>query len=251
MSTDEIFEEYIAWQRQGGGLEIPDTENLRPLLKAYMTPEEADFLTGMPHRLQTLEQLADLKDMDPAELESKLKALCEKGLVVKGFKKGVRYRLADIVFTFVRSSLWAGKTDEPIKSTAPWINKYYPEVWEQFRHTQERLMRPIAINETIEGGTTVLPYEDVRKFLDDCEYFSVSECPCRTRYSLDPAYDDDCHHPNSNCLHFDDLGRYCVDAGIGREITREETEAILKEAADSGLIHGIANTKDIGKQDTI
>ena len=37
--------------------------------------------------------------------------------------------------------------------------------------------------------------------------------------------------------------------GLGREITRQETEQILKESADAGLVHGISNWKD--KPDTI
>ncbi len=248
MSTQNVYEQYLEWQKQTG-MELPETENLMPMLKAYITPEEAEFLTGFPFKWHPLEELAEIKNMDPAELEPKLKTLCERGLVIQGFKKGPRYRVAEIVFTFFRASLWPGKYDDRIKETAPEINKYYPELWEQFRHDQERLMRPLAINETIEGGTKILPYEDVIKFLDDREYFTVSDCPCRHRYELDPNHDQDCTHPKEVCLHFDDLGRYCVEHGLGREITREETEAILKKAADSGLVHGIGNFVD--KLDTI
>jgi len=41
--------------------------------------------------------------------------------------------------------------------------------------------------------------------------------------------DDDgnrCDKPLSVCLHFDELGHYIVDKGMGREITREEMEKI-------------------------
>ena len=55
--------------------------------------------------------------------------------------------------------------------------------------------------------------------------------------------------PMGNCLHFDTLGRYCVENGLGREITREEAEQILKESADAGLIHGVSNWRE--KPDTI
>jgi len=241
MSTEKIYEQFIEWQRQTGGLEYPDSENLMSMLKAYITPEEAEFLTGFPSKWKTLEQVADIKDMDPAELAPKLKQLSEKGLLVQSFRREeVGYKLADILFTFFRASLWPGKTDEPIKSTAPWINKYYPEWFEQFRYDQERLIRPIAINETIEHGTTVHPFEDVVKYIEDRDYYTVSDCPCRHRYELDPDYQD-CDHPKEVCLHFDDLGRYCVETGQGREITKNEAFAILKKAADSGLVHGTGN----------
>jgi NAD-dependent dihydropyrimidine dehydrogenase PreA subunit len=43
------------------------------------------------------------------------------------------------------------------------------------------------------------------------------------------------------CLHFGALGHYIVDNDLGREITKEETKEILKQAADSGLVHAISN----------
>ncbi len=67
MSTEKIYEKFIGWQRQRGGLEYPDSENLMPMLKTYITPEEAEFLTGFPFKWKTLEQLADIKDVDAEE----------------------------------------------------------------------------------------------------------------------------------------------------------------------------------------
>ncbi len=55
--------------------------------------------------------------------------------------------------------------------------------------------------------------------------------------------------PIETCLHFDELGRYCVENDMGREITREETLGILKKAADAGLVHATANHQ--GNGDTI
>ncbi len=60
---------------------------------------------------------------------------------------------------------------------------------------------------------------------------------------MDPDYED-CAHPKNVCLHFDDLGKYCLENGLGREITRDETLAILKQSADSGLVHGISNWEE-------
>jgi electron transport complex protein RnfB len=46
------------------------------------------------------------------------------------------------------------------------------------------------------------------------------------------------------CLHFGRLGHYIVENGLGREITREETREILKQAAESGLVHAISNWQE-------
>ncbi len=243
MSKKKIFEDFIAWQKRTG-VELPDSEFLMPMFESYYTPEEAEFLTGFPIGLVTIEQLAEIKNMDPAELPSMLKNLSEKGMVVQSFTEDmVRYRMADTIFALLRGRLWNLKDDDPMKSTAPWTNKYFAELWEQFRHDSERALRAIPIDKTIEAGTSVLPFEDIVKVIDDREYYTVSDCPCRVRFENDPDYQD-CDYPKAVCLHFDDLGRYCVENGLGREITRDETLAILKKAADAGLIHGIMNQEE-------
>ncbi len=240
MPEDKIYEEFIKWLRKAP-LEVPESEHLRPLLKSYYTPEEAELLTGIPFSLKSLEELADIKEMDPTELAPKLKELAKKGMIYESIRgESAKYRLGDFMFVFFRSSGWHGQDIEPIKSTAPFINKYFDTYAEQFRHVKKRGLRSIPIDKTIEPPTGVLPFEDVVKVVDDREYYSVSACPCRHRYHLDPEWED-CNHPIEVCLHFDDLGRYTVKNGLGREITRDETLEILKKAADSGLVHGIAN----------
>jgi len=109
-------------------------------------------------------------------------------------------------------------------------------------------LRSIPIEKTIEIPTRLLPFEDIVSVVDRFEYYSVSQCPCRQRHNLDPETLD-CPHPMEVCLHFDELGRYTVENGMGREITKEETLDILRKAADAGLVHAISNWED--KPDTI
>ena len=249
MAEKEIYEEFIKWLGKTW-VELPESEYLMPTIKSYYTPEEAEFLTGIPFSLRSLEELAEIKNMDPADLAPKLKELSKKGMINESIRgESVRYRLSDSMFVFFRAIGWHGQDIEPIKSTAPLINRYFTDAYfEQFRHTQKRGLRNLPINKTMENAKQILPFEDVVKVVDDREYYTVSECPCRHRYHLDPDYED-CQHPSEVCLHFDDLGRYCVENGLGREITRDETLEILKQAADSGLIHGISNWEE--KPDTI
>lgn len=241
MSDEEIYEKFINWMRQTW-VELPESEYLRPLIKAFYTPEEAALLTGMSFGPKGIEELGKSKGMDPAELEPKLKELAGKGMVYESIgNEPVRYSLADSLFAFLRGSLWAEHPEEHVRKAAPFINKYFKDVWwEQFIYTRQRGLRTIPIDETIEDPRQVLPFEDVVKVVDDREYYTVSRCPCRQRYKLDPD-EEDCTFPDEVCLHFDELGRYIVENDLGREITREETLEILEKAADSGLVHGISN----------
>jgi len=249
MSEQEIYEEFIDWLGKTWW-ELPESEHLLPLIKSRYSTEEAEFLTGFPFSGRSLEELSELKSMAPGQLGPYLDGLAQKGILFRRASDNtVRYSLNDSYFVFFRSAFWPGLDDEASQRMAPHANKYYFDgFYDQYVTAHAKGLRALPIDKTIEDTRQILPYEDVVKVLDNFEYYSVSTCPCRQRKLLD---DDShsCKKPIGNCLHFDTLGRYCVENGLGREITREETERILKESADAGLVHGISNWRE--KPDTI
>ncbi|MFH1138691.1 MAG: hypothetical protein V1816_21655 [Pseudomonadota bacterium] len=244
MSPEEVYQKFIDYMNNPV-IEFTESESKMPMITSFITPEEAAFLTGFPMSNKTLEEIAEIKQMDLAELEQKVKALCQKGLIYEAIREdSVKYRLWSAIEMFYRVTYWSGKTEEPAKSTAPYANRYYMEGYiEQRRPFPHPELRAIPINKTVEPSSKYLPFEDVVKILDNYEYFSVSYCPCKTMHGMDPDYDES-PFPSEVCLHFDEMGRYCVGNGLGRQITREETLEILKMAADAGLVHGLSNTEE-------
>jgi NAD-dependent dihydropyrimidine dehydrogenase PreA subunit/DNA-binding transcriptional ArsR family regulator len=249
MSNQEAYEHFVQWLGRAYW-ELPDSEHLMPLIRAHYSAEEAALLTGMPFSGKTVEELAAKKGLDPAELGPKLKELSRKGMVYESVKgDSVRYRLNDSMFAMLRANLWPGRTDDKTKATAPLINKYYLDGWgDQWDQTHPKGLRAIPIDQTIKDTRETMAFEDVVQVVEDREYYTVTTCPCRHRHNLDPDMPD-CNHPDEVCLHFDELGRYVVENGMGREITKEETLEILRKSADSGLVHGLSNWQD--KPDTI
>ena len=230
--------------------EFTPSEHLMPMLTSFLSSEEAAFLTGFPHGSRTLEEIAEMKKMDANELLPVIKEHCRKGTIYSSRRgESVRYRLWSPQEIFIRVPYWSGKDEEPLKTMAHHVNKYYMDGWyEQKRPFVRSELRAIPINETVESGTELLPFEDILQVIDNYEYYTVSHCPCRVRHSIDPDYKES-NYPSEVCLHFDELGHYCVENGLGREITKEETLEILKKAADAGLVHGISNMEE--KPDTI
>lgn len=249
MKEDIIYDNFIKWLGKTWW-ELPESEHLRPMIKANYTPQEAEFLTGFPLSAKPLEDVAALKGLSPEEMEERLKPLTRKGMVYKSVRNDVSwYRLNDSFMAHLRANLWPGNIDERTEKAIPLINKYFEDGWfDQYLDVHYKGLRTLPIEKTIEDTRSIVRYEDVIKVIDAFEYYTVSYCPCRVRHNHDPDFKD-CHHPLEVCLHFDDLGRYIVENGQGREITKEETHAILKKAADSGLVHAISNWRD--KPDTI
>ena len=242
------FTKFIEWLKQSW-YGVPDADILLPYVAARYTPEEALLLTGMPFVPKTLAELSNLTGISVDELRPKLDALAAKGLVYKQAKENKeRYYLNDIFFIY-RGFGWPGRRDEYDLSVGPLQHKYLTGgLMSTWQNVKEKGLRVLPIEVTIEDTSGVLPYEEVLKILDKVEYFTVSHCPCRHANNLDPD-SPDCKYPTEVCLHFDKLGHYIVENGMGREINRQETEEILKRCAELGLIHGISNQQE--KPDTI
>ncbi len=249
MTDQEIYQKFINYM-DNPVWEFTESEHKMPMITSFLTPEEADFLTGFPFVNTSLKEIAAMKKMSVNKLYPKVKALCRKGVIYEAIKEdSVQYRLWNAGEMFIRVPFWSGKEEEHVKAMAPHLTKYYMDGWyDQLKPLSPKELRALPINETIDGGTEVLPYEDVLKIVDRAEYYTVSHCICRERYRLDPEYVDS-PYPSETCLHFDELGRYCVENGHGRELTKEETLEILKTAADAGLVHGVADHQAQG--DTI
>ncbi len=231
-------------------LRLPDSKYLMPLLELRFTPEEAEFLAKIPFIGHTVEQLSEKLDIPVKKLIKKLDKLAKKGIIfhMEG-SSGIRYSLNDSLFIFYRSIGWKGDDNKLNRKISPYLNQYYIDTYaEEFVGHETQGLRAIPINETIRDTRQVMPYEDILKVVDNFEYYSLSACPCSHRHNLDPDFEE-CKHELERCLHFDTLGRYCVENEFGREITKEETLKILKRSADDGLVHGVSNTE--GRIDTI
>lgn len=244
MTDEEKYQKFIEWL-DNPIWEFTESEAMMPMIKSYVSPEEAEFMTGIPLNAKTLEEIAAVKNMDPDEVAPKIKALCEKGLMYESMRgDSVRYKLLDGQQMFLRMPYWSGAETEELKNTAHYANKYYMDGWyDQMEAVHQKGLRAIPIQKTVEETRQFLPFEDIIQVLDNYEYYTVSHCPCRQRHKMDPDYKDSAY-PSEVCLHFDELGRHIVKNGLGREITKEETLEILKKAADAGLVHGISNQEE-------
>jgi len=244
MSEQEVYQRLINRLKQDWW-DLPEADELMPLVMATCSPEEASLLVDMPTSAKNLEELATMKQMDPSELGQQLDILAKKGVVFRTVKdEAIRYRLNDSFFIFLRSAFWTGQNNVRSKAMAPLVNKYYYHgLFDQSDLTHLKGLRVLPIQEVIESTHQILPYEEVVKVLDSVNYFTVSTCPCRHRKNIDPD-SPNCEYPAEVCLHFDRLGHYIVENGMGREITRQETEEILRQCAEVGLVHAVSNQQE-------
>jgi NADPH-dependent glutamate synthase beta subunit-like oxidoreductase/Fe-S-cluster-containing hydrogenase component 2 len=110
-------------------------------------------------------------------------------------------------------------------------------------------MRTIPIQRAIDGETRRASYEEVSKYLEENDVFSVSDCSCRTARE---AIGEGCGHVKEEmCIQLGHAAEYYIRTGRGRAITRDEAYQIIRKAEDNGLMHNIPNTDGPGKTHAI
>ena len=100
MSEDEVYNRLINHYREWI-FGMPDSEELLPLLKWRITPDEADLLSKMPFLTHTPEQLSERLNIPVKELTEKLETLSKKGLIfrIEG-STSIRYAMVDSSWPF-------------------------------------------------------------------------------------------------------------------------------------------------------
>lgn len=106
------------------------------------------------------------------------------------------------------------------------------------------LMRVIPIESAIDGESRKAGYEEISKYLNENDLFSVSNCSCRTDREV---MGEGCGHLKEDmCIQMGHAAEYYIRTGRGRKISREEAFEILKKAEENGLMHEIPNTDGSG-----
>lgn len=111
------------------------------------------------------------------------------------------------------------------------------------------LMRVIPIEKAIDGETRRVSYEEVSKYLNENDIFTVSDCSCRTAREV---MGEGCGHLKEDmCIQMGHAAEYYIRTGRGRQITREEAFEIIKRAEENGLMHQIPNLDGSGRTHAI
>ncbi|HHT20327.1 MAG TPA: FAD-dependent oxidoreductase [Tissierellia bacterium] len=110
-------------------------------------------------------------------------------------------------------------------------------------------MRVIPIESAIDSNSRRASYEELSHYLDENEIFSVSNCSCRT---VRESMGEGCGHLKEDmCIQMGHGAEIYIATGRGRQITREEAKAILRQAEENGLMHEIPNLDGSGKTHAI
>lgn len=234
---------------KAGGPPVPINENLIELLKMLINKDQVNFLLNF-RRPVNFEQIKEKSGLDEEVLKETLQSLMNIGLLtgIPSRTTGIMvYRLVAFLPGLLEFTLMKGESGPKQKKIAELWERIFEDTTEMTQNNYDIVVNAfknapaidhvIPIGEELEiSEDTFIPNEEIKNILKKFDTFSVSHCYCRHQKELLGGH---CmlNAPLQNCLSFGRTARFVIDHGFAKEITRNETLKILKEAEDLGLVH--------------
>ncbi len=217
---------------------FPPTEDgveLRMLAKLF-TPEEAELAAQLRLTREVPEQVAKRLGRDAAEVRALLKGMARRGLIAAGRTEGgLGYGLLPFVVGIYENQ--AGNIDREL---ALLFEAYYKQAFAKVMTTQPQYHRVIPVNESIKVDMEVRPFESAADLVNNAQAWGVLDCICRVQKAL---IGEGCDHPVDVCMTLANVPDAFKDNPVIRALTREESLATLKRAAEAGLVHSVSNNQ--------
>ena len=217
--------------RSESGLELK-------LLAKMFTPEEAALAAVMHLYREDVADIAARAGADEKTASTTLKRMARRGLVYGGRgKKGLAFGLLPFAIGSYEESL-------------PYLDEEMARLFESLMQETHgegllgpgpALTRVIPVEQSVDAGIELLPYERASELLEGAKSFGVRECICRKQKAL---VGESCEYPHFNCMSFAPMEGAFANEPHVRPITKEEAFRVLREAEEAGLVHTVYNQQE-------
>jgi len=211
------------------------------LIKKIFDRQNAQDYLLMAPGYQTAEEYASKNGFTVEEAREKLDRMAFRGLILRRHReRGDEYGQHPFVMGFLE---WQGSRPDNGKSWLFHTSMYM--ISSEFGKRMSQTMpfyRTLPHHKEFVEGSVIKPYDDIEALLDRHRRFAVGVCMCRLMDKMKP--NNPCTHPLETCIETDDYADFYIETGIGREITKEEALAILREGEKDGRIIQATNSQD-------
>lgn len=217
----------------------PPSKTFDEILRILFTPEEVTVALGLNFAPRGVEEIARAAGVTVEEARQRCESMADKGIVFSRTKDGERgYSLLPTIpglyeFPFMKG----GGTPMHEKLAKLWEEYHQEALGNSFAGSETPITRVIPVEQTLEARAEVLPFEVISGMLEKNETFALAQCACRVSIKA-------CDKPLEVCLIFDKTGRYLIERGFAREITREEALEVVRRSEEAGLVHTTNNSQD-------
>ncbi|NNL42025.1 MAG: 4Fe-4S binding protein, partial [Desulfobacterales bacterium] len=210
------------------------------ILKKLFTVEDAGLFLELSPLLETPDDAASRLGRDPISTAEQMEKMAKKGLLFRQVK-GDSKRYAAIPFVVGIYEFQLNTVDQELARD---LDEYTETaLFQTLQSFKTPVMRTIPINRELVAKWPVAPYEDVLEIIDNQKSIAIAPCICRKTAKLAGK---GCDKPLEACFLFGSHGRYYVDNGMGRYISKEEAKKIVIKNEKAGLVMQPFNSQKMG-----
>ncbi|MFX1375750.1 MAG: indolepyruvate ferredoxin oxidoreductase subunit alpha [Promethearchaeota archaeon] len=250
--SDKLWNKVARTIVKAGVFPVPVSDGLIELLQELISEKQAKFLLVFKKPSLTLEQIKQKTGMDEDSILEMLDLLMYNGIIIgtksKSSGKNIYRLMGPFPGIFEYTNL-RGETDEKHIKLAKLFQKLFSERtrmnetnYETMINTYKSLPptdRTLPVETEVEVGTeAVLPFEDIKKYVEEYDDIALAHCYCRHHKDL---LDDPCKlgASKNNCFLFDKSAVFAIEKNFGHRISKGEAIQIFKEAENQGLVHKV------------
>lgn len=222
----------------GSGMTTDDHWDVWTLM---MSPEEAAAYSEMPQYVNfTAADYAYKSGRPEQECRELCDALADKGILWRGHRAGVPFYHTQTQEYGIYEAYVGNFTKEYLDAKDAGKGNGFAG---DFTDAGTSMYRTYPVDLSVVQGEYT-EFDDWRAILERNEVFSVSPCMCRTKRMMQGDVDTlaelgiECGHddPIETCVCTGEQAEFIIGIGAGRQIDRDEAEAILQGAVDRGMI---------------
>ncbi len=250
MSETDYYE-IIRQKLTLGPVYAPKHKMIYDLLQTLWNEEEVKLLSNFEGvgNLISARKLSKITDLPKDQVKATLDRLADRGTIIRiGSQYGLLPLLPGIFELYF--SVYNDTEENLVK-----IAKLYRQIFDkilpqQLIQSNFKLFRPllpykadenlIKIDQSIDSESQVLPYELVEILINKNDTFVVKDCDCR---KIGELSGEPCSKASAElgCLFCGIAAEFLIERGIGKQLTKDEAIAFLKETEKAGLVHNGIN----------
>jgi len=221
----------------GGYPKTPSGVEIR-ILKKLFTPEQAEIAMKLKPILEPVKNIAERLGMPESEAAEKLERMAKEGSIyrVRAGDQALYMAMQFIV------GIYEFHLNSMDRELAEMMEEYLPHFGPMWLKAPTRQMRVVPVDSSIEGKTSVAPYNIIKALVKEQEIISNAPCICRKEKTL---LGEQCDRPRDLCFQFGMAAQYYIENGMGKQISVEEALKLFDKAEEAGLVLSSTNSQQI------
>ena len=215
------------------------------ILKHVFTPEEAKIASKLKFAWKDFEPLDSIYERlkilgyTKEELEKHLDNMASKGGISKLIKDGVK--------TYASAMFVVGIFEYQVNKLTKEFVEDFHEYFEEFGKGTARVpisqLRTIPVGFSIEHEAKIATYDDIKSVFNNIEEpIALMNCVCRQTQEVIGKKCEKTSRMES-CMAYGNLAQAVIDAGEGRQLSKEEALEVLKKNEEEGLVFQPGNVQ--------